>query len=66
MYSRKSCHWVVPNQKTGKDGCRNGSWDPDQERWGADGGRVYATAINALTLEIFYRYAPTPEASKKK
>jgi hypothetical protein len=27
------------------------------DRWGAVGGRVYATAINALTLETFYRYA---------
>jgi hypothetical protein len=48
---------LVPNQKTGKDGCKNGSWDPDQERWGAEGGRVYAVAINALTLEVYYRYA---------
>jgi serine/threonine protein kinase len=48
---------LVPNQKTAKDGCRNGSWDPDNERWGADGGRVYATAINALTLETYYRCA---------
>ena len=57
---------LVPNQKTGKDGCRNGSWDPEQERWGPAGGRVYATAINALTLETFYRYAPTYEPPKKK
>jgi hypothetical protein len=48
---------LVPNQKTGKDGCKNGSWDPDQERWGAEGGRVYAVSINALTLEVYYRYA---------
>ena len=48
---------LVPNQKTAKDGCKNGSWDPDGERWGAEGGRVYAVAINALTLEVYYRYA---------
>ncbi len=48
---------LVPNQKTGKDGCQNGSWDPAIERWGFEGGRVYATAINALTLEVYYRYA---------
>src|SRR5215831_10739106 len=48
---------LVPNQKTAKDGCKNGSWDPDNERWGAEGGRVYAVAINALTLEVYYRYA---------
>ncbi len=32
-----------------------GSWDPSGE-WGFVGGRVYATAINALTLQIYYRY----------
>jgi hypothetical protein len=30
-------------------------WDPIGE-WCVVGGRVYATAINALTLEIYYRY----------
>lgn len=35
--------------------CEDGSWDPIGE-WGVSGGRVYATAINALTLEIYYRY----------
>ena len=47
----------MPNQHTGKDGCRNGSWDSDVDRWGFEGSRVYATAINALTLEVYYRYA---------
>jgi len=47
---------LVPTQATAKDGCRNGSWNSDQDRWGAEGGRVYATAMNALTLEVYYRY----------
>ena len=46
---------LVPNQKTGKDGCLNGSWDPI-DRWGFEGGRVYSTAINTLDLEVYYRY----------
>lgn len=33
----------------------DGSWNPVGE-WCIAGGRVYATAINALTLEIYYRY----------
>ena len=33
-----------------------GSWEPIS-RWSCAGGRVYATAINALTLEVYYRYA---------
>ncbi|MHC5039782.1 MAG: prenyltransferase/squalene oxidase repeat-containing protein [Planctomycetota bacterium] len=36
-------------------GCEKGSWDP-AGIWGAAGGRVYATAINVLTLEVYYRY----------
>ncbi len=47
---------LVPNQKTGKDGCENGSWNPKDDRWGNEGGRVYTTAIGALTLEVYYRY----------
>jgi hypothetical protein len=47
---------LVPNQSTTKDGCKNGSWNSDVDRWGFEGGRVYATAINALTLEVYYRY----------
>ncbi len=45
---------LLPTQRIG--GCADGSWDP-VGKWGMVGGRVYATAINALTLEIYYRYA---------
>jgi len=34
-----------------------GSWDPDPV-WGMHGGRVYATALAAMTLEVYYRYLP--------
>lgn len=37
-----------------------GSWDPDPV-WGSHGGRVYATAMAALTLEVYYRYVPLHE-----
>jgi len=36
---------------------KDGSWDADMG-WGPSGGRVYHTAINALSLEIYYRYLP--------
>ena len=39
-----------------KDGNAKGSWDP-VDAWGEDGGRVYSTAIMALCLEAYYRYA---------
>jgi hypothetical protein len=57
---------LVPSQHTGKDGCRNGSWDPEADRWGFEGGRVYATAINALTLEVYYRYTSVFGGGTKK
>jgi hypothetical protein len=37
------------------DGCARGSWDPKCQ-WGSEGGRVFATALGALTLEVYYRY----------
>jgi hypothetical protein len=37
-------------------GHRAGSWDPDDSLYGAKGGRVYSTALAALTLEVYYRY----------
>jgi hypothetical protein len=35
-------------------GGKAGSWEPDT-RWRLVGGRVYATAINAMTLEAEIR-----------
>lgn len=37
-------------------GCADGSWDPEQDTWGNQGGRVYTTAVGALCLEVYYRY----------
>jgi hypothetical protein len=42
----------VPNYKD-----QPGSWDPDN-LWGGYGGRVYATAMSCLCLEVYYRYLP--------
>ena len=35
----------------------DGSWDPDPI-WGGHGGRVYSTAMAAMTLEVYYRHLP--------
>ncbi len=48
---------LVPFQKPKSAGCRDGSWDPEVDKWGHPGGRVYTTAVNVLTLEVYYRYA---------
>lgn len=39
-------------------GTEAGSWSPDTV-WGGYGGRVYATALATLCLEVYYRYVPT-------
>ena len=35
-----------------------GSWDPKNHHWGRRGGRVYATAMAILSLEVYYRFRP--------
>lgn len=45
-----------PHQRGADSGCARGSWDP-VDPWGAEGGRVYSTAVNALSLEVCDRYA---------
>ncbi|MEW4571229.1 hypothetical protein AB1L88_25435 [Tautonia sp. JC769] len=39
-----------------REGHKAGSWDPDPTRYGTHGGRVYTTALAAMTLEVYYRY----------
>lgn len=46
---------VLAEQQTSTADCGFGGWlGPD--RWCHAGGPVYATAINVLTLEVYYRY----------
>jgi hypothetical protein len=42
----------------------DGSWDPDPV-WGGHGGRVYSTALSALTLEVYYRHRPLHEGGPR-
>ena len=53
---------LVDHQNRGGD--KEGSWEPES-RWSCKGGRVYATAINALTLEVYYRYPNAFGAEEK-
>ena len=52
-WSAKMKKALIENQRRG--GCADGSWDP-VGRWGGIYGRVGATAMCALTMEIYYRY----------
>jgi hypothetical protein len=49
---------LVASQRT--EGDAAGSWDPIGP-WGPYGGRVYATALATLCLEVYYRYTPLYE-----
>ena len=44
---------LVRNQKVEQ---ARGSWNPQVDPWGDQGGRVYATAINTLSLLVYTRY----------
>lgn len=47
---------IVDSQRRDGDYCGyKGSWDPI-DPWGGDGGRVYSTAVNAMCLQVYYRY----------
>jgi hypothetical protein len=37
-------------------GHQTGSWEPDSSPYGSKAGRIYCTALAALTLEVYYRY----------
>jgi len=54
---------LLPNQRKGGpvDGSLqdvDGSWDPVSWLCRHSGTRVYTTAVNALSLEVYYRYLP--------
>ncbi len=55
---------LVKNQNSRSAGCKHGSWEVI-DRWSGEGGRVYAAAINALTLETPYRFSPIPFRGKR-
>jgi hypothetical protein len=46
------------------DGPLTGSWDPHSpvpDKWAAFAGRLYVTAMNLLSLEVYYRHLPLYE-----
>jgi hypothetical protein len=47
--------YLVQEQET--RGHMTGSWHFD-EKWGNVGGRLYTTALCAMTLEVYYRFMP--------
>jgi hypothetical protein len=48
-------HLIRCQEKTGH---KAGSWSPDGVDWGQQGGRLYATGMSILTLQVYYRHLP--------
>jgi hypothetical protein len=52
---------LLTGAQTTDSTCANGSWDPGKrakEQRVAPAGRLMATALSCLTLEVYYRYLP--------
>ncbi|MBL8858989.1 MAG: terpene cyclase/mutase family protein [Planctomycetes bacterium] len=61
----KAMQKVVPALQEQGKGCAEGGWlVPD--RWCHSGGPIYATAINVLTLEVYYRYDNAFSVGRKR
>ena len=41
-----------------KSGPQAGSWDPQGDKWGTFGGRLYVTCLSIYMLEVYYRHMP--------
>ncbi|MEM9410402.1 MAG: prenyltransferase/squalene oxidase repeat-containing protein, partial [Planctomycetota bacterium] len=57
---------LIGTQQT--SGPMRGSWDPFNpvpDRWGPQGGRIYVTTMNLLSLEVKYRLLPLYENTFK-
>jgi hypothetical protein len=65
MYHMQGDFWTAWNEKLRdllvstqvKDGHMAGSWDP-RDSWEQSGGRLYATSVRLLMLEVYYRHLP--------
>ena len=62
-WNRAMVEALVKNQNRRRRDDKYGSWVP-MGPWSNVGGRVYATAINTLTLEVYYRYASVFNSKK--
>ena len=48
-----------------KQGSMAGSWNPAGDAWGEQGGRIYVTTLNLLSLEVYYRHLPIHNSAAK-
>jgi hypothetical protein len=65
MYHMQGEYWTAWNERLRellvssqiKDGHQSGTWDP-RDNWEQSGGRLYATSLRLLMLEVYYRHLP--------
>ena len=65
MFQVGGTHWkswndamktaIIEHQRMEADRDERGSWDPI-DCWSPEGGRIYATTLNCLSMEVYYRY----------
>jgi len=48
---------VLPAHQV-QEGKERGSWDPQGDQWGTEGGRLYVTCLSIFMLEVYYRHLP--------
>lgn len=53
---------LVESQET--SGCATGSWSPEGHPFADQGGRLMITALNTLSLEVYYRNLPLYKLAK--
>lgn len=66
MYHVQGDGWTVWNERLRNllvdtqdlDGPLAGSWNPNGDKWGSQGGRIYVTTLHLLMLEVYYRHLP--------
>ncbi len=56
IWNREILNTLIKLQESDKKLCSFGSFPAKNDKWGMYIGRVYATAINALTMEVYFRY----------
>ncbi len=56
LWNRGMREILVAGQE--KSGSHAGSWSPDEQEWGRQGGRIYVTSLSVCTIEIYYRHLP--------
>ena len=56
---------IIDHQRVNKEEDEYGSWDPI-DPWSYTAGRIYATALNCLCMEVYYRYPRVFGATAKK